>query len=230
VPLLPISLSVWRKLDNGEATRAGRLRLKAQAETTLARDAYTCRCCGFKSEKFQRVIPADDDLGTDDPFITVCPFCELCFELDRAGLTGGGVLIWLPEMSQVELNHIVRALYAARGSDHPVAALADRTLDALMARRAEAKKRVGSDDPLLLATVMRESLNDKEYAQGKAKLDGIRLLPQNRFLTRGPKGDINLFPDMVAYWRSPQGPFGKLPFEAWIPLFKSVADKAGAVH
>lgn len=230
MPLLPISLGVRRKPDAGGAAFKSRSKLKSAMEKALRRDDYSCRCCGFHSEKFQRVVPAGNFSGTTDEFITLCSFCEQCFSLERTGLSGSGFLIWLPEISQADLHHIMRAIYVARASDHPLGKAAGQAFDALMARRTEAKKRLGSDDPLLLATVLYENLTDAEYAKSAAKLEGIRLLPLDRLLVRGSRGDANQFPQMVAYWTSEEGPFASLPVDSWGPLFESVISKAASTH
>ncbi len=199
---------------------------RQQAEKAMRRQDYTCQCCGFRSLQFQRVIKAGAaGLGGKDPseIATVCRFCELCLALDIAGATGGGILIWLPEIAQTDLNSLARAIYVAKSApdaaEGKLAAAATRALDALMARRSEAKKRLGSDDPLLLATVFMENLNDAEYAARGAKLDGIRLLPLDHWPVYGPNGDHNQFPNMIRYWRSTEGPYGKLPVESWLEKF-----------
>ena len=92
-----------------------------------------------------------------------------------------------------------------------------------MARRTEAKKRLGSDDPLVLATVLLENLTSKEYKKALPKLDGIRLMPLDKHMVRSKKGDINGFPQIVKFWRSAQGPFGNAPTSAWRDLFAKVA-------
>ncbi len=148
--------------------------------------------------------------------------------LDRTGLAGAAALIWLPELSQAELNHVARAIYVARASKSNLTASATRALDALMARRADAKKRIGSDDPLLLATVIHESLGKEEYDGVASKLDGIRLLPLEKHLVRTPKGDVNQFQQMVKYWCSPAGPYARLPVEQWADLFKAAAPAGNA--
>jgi intracellular multiplication protein IcmJ len=228
--LLPLSLGTGRKVGAGGTVSKNRSKLRSEMEKALWRDDHTCRCCGFRSLKYQRVIHADPAQDADDSFITVCLFCEACFALDKTGMAGTGMLIWLPEISQVELHHIMRAVYAVRGSDHPLAEKASRVFDVLTARRTEAKKRLGSDDPLLLATVLVESLTDAEYAQRTTKLEGIRLLPMDRWFARGRTGDVNRFPDIVRYWRSSEGPFGQLQPEAWGPLFDSVIARADKPH
>jgi len=137
---------------------------------------------------------------------------------------GSGVLIWLPEISQVELNHVARAIYVARdGGDAENAQAGNRAFDALIARRTEAKKRLGSEDPLLLCTVLRENLNDKERAAAMDKLEGIRLLPLDKHVVRGRSGDFDGFPQMVKFWRSKEGPFADLPTGEWKKLFAKVA-------
>lgn len=139
-------------------------------------------------------------------------------------MMGSGVLIWLPEISQAELNHIARAIYVARADqDSGIAALADRAFEALMARKSEAKKRLGSEDPLLLSTVLYENLPIKNHETALAKLEGIRLLPLDKHLVRHKGIDINGFSQMVTFWRSSSGPYGNLPSSEWKALFEKVS-------
>jgi hypothetical protein len=199
------------------------------AEKAQKRDDHACRFCGFRSLHYQRTIPFAE--AGDPPLATVCTFCEQVLSLDRAGMTGAGLLLWLPEISQVELNHLARAIYVARADKNAdggaMAALATRALDALTARRAEAKKRLGSDDPLLLATIMRESLEGAEIEGAVAKLDGIRLLPAEKYMMRGAKGDVDQFPQIVKYWLSPSGPFGGMPPGKWREILQKTLATAG---
>ena len=105
------------------------------------------------------------------------------------------------EISQVDLIHLARAIYVARAdkANETLASLANRALDALMTRRTDAKKRIGSDDPLLLATVFLESLTDEEYAASTAKLDGLRLLPLDRHVITTRSGTVDAFPQILAF-------------------------------
>lgn len=221
---LPITLGVRRSPGTGKGKALPDL--KSQTEKTLRLDDYTCRFCGFRSRRYQRAIPYIDADG-EASFVTACTFCEQCLLLERAGITGPGVLLWLPEIGQAELNHAARAIYVARRSDGPVAEAATRALDALMTRRADAKKRLGGDDPLLLATVLQETLDEKEVSGAVAKLDGIRLLPPDKYLVRGPKGDANQFPQMVKYWCSSEGPYANLPERTWMSMFETASASIG---
>jgi len=226
--LLPLSLGVRRSPDAGEAVSSDRPLTKTQMEKTLWRDAFACRCCGFTSKKYQRVIPFGSQAGQEDgadSLITVCTFCEMCFALERAGHTTSGILVWLPELSQAELNHVMRAIYVARASENPLKAAASRTLEVLVSRRGEAKKRLGTDDPLLFATALQEEVDDKTYAERTAKIEGIRLIPAERYLVRQRTGDTDIFPQMMSYWTSPEGPFGKAPIEEWTGMFENVASR-----
>ena len=223
---LPITLGVRRSSDTEKGAAKDRSQLKKQTEKTLKRDDYTCRFCGFRAEQYQRVVSLDGSAKADS-FVTACTFCEQCLTLERAGMMGSGILIWLPEISQAELNHIARAIYVARAEKGPMGELAGRALDALTARRTDAKKRLGSDDPLLLATVLHESLDDEETKIAVTKLEGVRLLPLDNHLIRAQKGDINHFPQIVKYWCSAEGPYSKLPPEKWIDIFKTATAATG---
>ena len=190
---------------------------KSETEKVFARDDFTCRFCGFRSVQYQRAVPYEGGP------VTACTFCEQVLFLERAGIMGSGVLIWLPEVTQAELNHIVRAIYVARADEtSEIAANAARALDALMSRRTEAKKRLGSDDPLLLTSVLQEHLNDKERRAAIGKLEGIRLLPLDKHIVRARGSETNLFPKIVAFWRSEHGPFAALPLSEWKKMFARI--------
>lgn len=186
-------------------------------ESIWRQDDFVCQFCGFRAEKYQRIISGS---WCDSPrdALTACIYCEQCFSLETTGLAGTGYLIWLPEISQAELHHLCRAIYIARQHE----GLADRgqtALDALMARRSEAKKRLGTDDPLLLGTVLLENLRDQDYAQRNKKLDGIRYLPADRYLIQTQNGMVDQFPAILNYWQSARGPFAKITPQEWIDCF-----------
>ena len=191
---------------------------KSETEKILKRDDFTCRFCGFRAVQYQRIVQFEKQ------FVTACSFCEQVIALDRAGMMGTAVLIWLPEITQAELHHVARAIYVARADEgSEMAEIATRALDAIMTRRADAKKRLGSDDPMLLATVMHENLTEAERAAAVTKLEGIRLMPLEKHMVRSAQGDINGFPRIVKFWRSPQGPFAELPATDWPSLLAKVA-------
>ncbi len=213
---LPLTLGV----GSTSATEGGRPKTlsKAHMEKIFQRDQFTCRFCGFRSIQYQRCVPYEGDT------VTACSFCEQVVALDRAGLAGSGVLIWLPEISQTDLHHMARAIYVARADEAgEMFDAATRALDALMARRTDAKKRLGSDDPLLLATVLQENLTEPQRADAVRKLEGVRLMPLDKYWIHGRQGETNIFPQIVKFWRSAQGPFADLQPDSWREWLDKIA-------
>ncbi len=132
------------------------------------------------------------------------------------------ILIWLPEISQTGLHHIARAIYVARISQGPVAEAARRALDVLTRRREDARARLGTDDPFVLSSVLKDYISDGAYDARTAKLEGLRLFPLDRRIIKEADLEFNQFPQILAYWRSKDGPFGgRLP-KQWIDLYKSL--------
>lgn len=186
------------------------------------RDNNTCSCCGFVAGKYQEVHFIDQNRSnlSLDNLATTCIFCHQCFNIDKASTMRSAVLVWLPEIEQTDLHHIMRAVYVARISQGPMAEAARATLDALMARREEARRRIQTDDPYVLSTVLRDFLTNRYYAERGPKLDGIRLLPLDRRLIREADLEFNQFPQILAYWRSKEGPFGDKAPTLWTSMYK----------
>lgn len=225
---IPLKLGIARSSGNSDSPKikTGGMSLVLTAELRAAvfsRDENTCRCCGFTSGKYQDVHFIDQNrqnLAMDN-LATVCIFCHQCFNLDQTTLMRSGVLVWLPEISQTDLHHIMRSIYVARISQGPMAEAARAALDTLMARREEARRRVQTDDPYVLSTVLKDFLTNRHYAERGNKLEGIRLMPLDRRLIRETDLEFNQFPQILAYWRSKDGPFGtKLP-TLWTTQYKA---------
>jgi intracellular multiplication protein IcmJ len=171
-------------------------------------DDYTCRCCGFRSEKYQEILFLNGNRQDTrlSNLSTICTFCHQCLNLDQAAQMRSGVLVWLPEIAQDDLHHIMRSIYIARISQGPIADAARNALNILMNRRDEARKRLGTDDVGILATVLRDYLTPRAYDLRVEKLDGIRLLPLDRRIIREGELEFNQFPQVLAWWRSKDGP------------------------
>ena len=136
-----------------------------------------------------------------------------------------GALLWLPEIDQARLHHIARAIYVARVSQGPMADAARKALDALLARRKEAEARISTDNPYILAMVLRDYLGPKPYAEREKKLEGIRLFPLDRRLIQEADLQFNQFPQILAYWRSKDGPFGGKAPPQWIGAYQDILAK-----
>lgn len=83
----------------------------------LERDQYVCRYCGFQANKYQEIVNLDNNYHNNKltNLVTACCFCAQCFFLESVGKDdyGGGVLIYLPEVSQNDLNGLCHVLFCA---------------------------------------------------------------------------------------------------------------------
>lgn len=190
----------------------------------FGRDDYTCRCCGFRSEKYQEIhyINGNESDMSEENMITTCVFCKACFNLKKADEQKSGVLIWLPEIGQAALNHIIRAIYVGRIAQGGIGEASRKALDLLMARKDECKRRVGTDDPGVLGSVMNDFIERKKYNQREELLKGVRFLPLDRIMSKEDDTPFNKFPQILAYWRSKNGPFAELNPKIWSDLYDKI--------
>ena len=193
------------------------------------RDENTCRYCGFQSRKYQEVnfIGKEGKAKGPDDYATACTFCYQCFHLERVDRMQSGAVIWLPEIGQAALNHLCRAIYVARISQGPMADAARDAMEALLARKEEAKNRLGTDSPRILATVLQDFLEVSEYKDRMKRLKGFRILPLDRRIIKEGDLEFNQFPQILAYWRSKDGPFGEAPPRRWVKMFYDIQAKTG---
>lgn len=235
---IPLVLSVkcenWRMYDkdSGEAdAEFQRVRKKA-----LERDNHACRFCGFRHLKWQEVHHLNDDHADNrlENLVTACPFCHMVQHIGLAGRNGEAVLVWLPEIPQDTLHHLVRtALVAQRSAEvirndpranpsvvrtfREAADVAKATLAAFRAREPEAERRLGSSDPLEIGNAML-LLPDQVYARRAEILSGIRLLP----LGKRVQDREDVMQKQIDSWTDPGGPYATLKPNSWIGLMRSV--------
>jgi intracellular multiplication protein IcmJ len=231
----PLTLGTGRAVAPSSITGAGAQGSAARAvvpndlkKDILKRDEYTCQCCGFRSEKYQQILFKDQNPANLDPdnLLTSCIFCHQCFDLQHVAEMRSGTLIWLPEITQASLNNMARAIYIARISQGPIAETVRQILDLMMERREEAVRRITTDDPFILATVLNDYLSLKAYQGRESKLSGIRLFPLDRRIIKEADLEFNQFPQILAYWRSKNGPYGGRSPQDWIGIYETVASEA----
>ncbi len=113
---LAASESNWRLF----MTRKNDPGFKGFAERVLKRDNYTCRYCGFQAQQLQEIVNVDGNYRNNrlENLVTACLFCAQCFFLEVIGKSdfGGGTLIYLPEISQTELNALCHVLFTIMAS------------------------------------------------------------------------------------------------------------------
>ncbi len=235
----PLSLGIARPTGGSPKKRSGAGKTgsssvegkkldKETKQKIFERDDFTCQCCGFVSKKYQEVLFKNSNKNdtSDGNLLTVCIFCHQCFHLENVSGMKSGVLIWLPEVEQTTLHHIARSIYVARISQGPVAEAARKSLDILRGRREEVIKRIHTDDPYILATVLKDYLSPKHYAERVKKLEGIRLFPLDRRIIKEADLEFNQFPQILAYWRSKDGPFGGKTPPQWISIYQELLEAA----
>src|SRR3989338_3859271 len=107
--MYPLNLSVgvgrWQIFSGRRADQA----FFPLRDKVFARDHFTCQYCGFQAQEHQEVVNLDGDYQ-NHPFanlVTACVFCTQSMFLEVVGISyGGGKLIYLPEMTQNELDSL----------------------------------------------------------------------------------------------------------------------------
>jgi intracellular multiplication protein IcmJ len=216
--ILSATRASWQIPAHHGTEQDGAAAMKEVRPKVLARDDFTCIFCQFKAHKWQEVHHLDDDHGnlTLSNLVTACAFCHQCFHLGLAGSTAGGQLIWLPEMTQVELNHLARALFVAMRDDKSkVYAAASGLYMSLESRGVfmEQHFAAGASDPGILGQAFLK-MKSEMYENRADFLRNIRLLPQR-----------SRFEAQVKYWS--EVVFRDLPPESWERLIQSGAEIAG---
>jgi len=110
-----ISLSVkckgFRETGDFESDKVFTQELKNHIKE---RDQGACSYCGDTFQKYQEVHHKDDDHTNSDPqnLETVCALCHACHHIGLAGVQGRGVIAYLPEMTQTQINSSYKMLMA----------------------------------------------------------------------------------------------------------------------
>lgn len=237
--LLPITLSLSAQALNpiqrqgSDGTVAAPLAFDPNADEEtrqkiFERDNNTCQYCGYQSNKFHLIHVKDGNPlnKKDDNLATSCIFCHQCFHLDQIGDMKSGVLIWMPELTQAQLHHLARSLYVARITQGPMAETARKTLEMVMNRREQAIERIKTDDPQILSLVLKDYLDKKQYEKRIEKLEGIRLFPLDRRTVKEGELEFNQFPQILAFWRSKDGPFGQMMPNGWLDRYHDLRAQA----
>jgi len=188
--MYPLSLTAhfqgWRIFTARKADPA----FRRFSERVWERDAYTCQFCGFQANAYQEVVNLNQNY-TDNRLanlVTACCFCAQCSFIESVGISdfGGGTIIYLPHISQGQLNAACHVLFCAIAQKTAYAMCAENILRALRLRAREVEQRFGegTSDPATLGRLVQASVGamaDKV----KIGLDSLRLLPARaRFKTQ----------------------------------------------
>lgn len=193
VLLLSATRSSWQVSPDHGSEFDKNPKLKDVRGAVFARDDHRCVFCDFKALKWQEVHHLNDDHNdySMSNLATVCALCHQCFHLGLAGSTSGGEIIWLPELTQVQLNHLVRSIFVAMVDESsPIFSSANSFYGSLQSRAIfmEQNFAAGASDPASLGQVLLK-MKKEEYEKRADFLSSIRLLPKE-----------SRFSSQIKYW------------------------------
>ncbi len=175
---LMASPGAWRMYSARKADP----RFKSYEQKILQRDRYTCQFCGFQARLYQDIVNLDGNYNNNhlDNLVTACCFCSQCLFLESVGVGGygGGTLVYLPELSQPELNSLCHVLFCAITNDTGYKNSAQTIYRSFKFRAqiVEEKFGEGTSDPSIFGHLLIDS--GSVTAENLAKIfNSVRLLP-----------------------------------------------------
>lgn len=193
---LPLKLNAKRGNWQHFMSRKANLAFRPIKESVLTRDENTCRYCGFQSDQFQEIVNIDQNYANNalSNLATACTLCAQCFFLDSVGLDGhsGGVMIFLPEIDQADLNHFCRALFCSMLRDSPYKGKLQAAYLSLQDRSKQVEEILGpnTQEPMVFGQAL---IDDglTETQQNHPLLSVLKLLPIRKF-----------YKNQAEYWKS----------------------------
>jgi intracellular multiplication protein IcmJ len=112
-PIIGVKRKLWRK-DDEHADDADAAFAKVRTKV-LQRDNYTCQFCGFKSAKYQEIHHINDNHQKNElkNLITACNLCHQVHHLGMCAMHNSGFISAIPELTQTEVNNLVRAIHVS---------------------------------------------------------------------------------------------------------------------
>ena len=194
--LLPLTLNArrgnWQRFMSRKANKA----FLAVRDKVFARDDHTCRYCGFQAPQYMDVVNQDQNYNNNtlNNLVTACSLCTLSFFVDSIGLDGrsGATIIYLPEISQSDLNHFSRTLFCSMLRETPYKGKLQAAYLSLADRAKMVEEVFGPDmqNPITFGQALLDS-NISDAQQKHPIFSELKLLPIRKF-----------YHDQAEYWKS----------------------------
>lgn len=175
---LVASPGAWRLYSARKADE----RFKTFERKVLQRDSYTCLFCGFQARLYQEIINLDGNYNNNrmNNMATSCCFCAQCFFIESVGVGGygGGILIYLPELEQNEVNSLCHVLFCAITNDTGYKNSAQNIYRSFKFRSQiiEDKFGEGTSDPAIFGQLIIDS-GASSFETEERLFKNVRLLP-----------------------------------------------------
>jgi len=147
------------------------------------RDQYTCQFCGFQAREFQEVVNLDHNYKNNvfKNMVTACCLCTQCFFISMIGQYnfGGGRLVYLPEITQQELNAFCHVIFCAITNETSYRDTAQTIYRDLKFRTQAIEDKYGSNtsQPSVFGQLIREFSVGEQDKLGDLFLKNFRLFP-----------------------------------------------------
>ena len=147
------------------------------------RDRATCQFCGFQSPDNLETVNLNGNYldNKKNNLATACGLCAQCFFLEGVGKSdfGGGVLIYLPELQQNELNALCHEIFAAMVYHLRWATHAKNIYRSLKMRAQLIEEKVGEglSNPAHFGQLLGDASEGKSSAVQSTIASSFRLLP-----------------------------------------------------
>lgn len=197
---LNVSPSNWRLFAMRKADPA----FLAFSKKIFERDRYSCRFCGFKAKIYQEIINLDNNYRNNEQsnLITACCFCTQCFFIESVGKQdyGGGTIIYLPTITQNDLNGLCHVLFCAMANTVDYQNEAQNIYRTLTLRAKTVEKIFGDgmSDPALLGKMLIDAYMENREEMSKKILRDLRLLPsRDKFIKHINDWSSDAFEEML---------------------------------
>jgi len=186
--LRPLKISILKDAWRLFSQRKEDPEFHSFSRRVFERDQYTCQFCGFQAMQHQEVVNIDQNYYSNklSNLTTACCFCSQCFFLESVGKddNSGGILIYLPDITQNELNGFCHVLFCAMANATNHRTDAQNIYRNLKLRSHLVDKELGEgmSNPALLGQMLIDAPSEERAKTAAKILSPLRLLPsQSRF-------------------------------------------------